>query len=41
MQLNDLTNSYADEVDNNKRKELSEKMLEISLKLKSKKVEDL
>ena len=41
MQLSDLTNSYADEVDNNKRRELSQKMLEITQKIKSRKVEDL
>ena len=39
--LKELTEEYTNEVDNLKRKEISEKMKEISLKLKNKKVEDL
>ena len=39
--LKELTDEYTNEVDNLKRKEISEKMKEISLKLKNKKVEDL
>ena len=41
IQLKELTEEYSVEVDNLKRKDLSEKMKEITLKLKSKKVEDL
>lgn len=41
IQLNDLSNQYSDEVDNIKRKELSQKMLELTMKIKSRKVEDL
>ena len=40
-QLKELTEEYSNEVDNLKRREISEKMKEISLKLKNKKVEDL
>ena len=40
-QLKELTAQYSDEVDNLKKKELSEKMKDISLKIRSKKVEDL
>lgn len=39
--IKELTDDYSNEIDNVKRKEISEKMKEISLKLKSKKVEDL
>ena len=41
ISLKELTEEYSVEIDNLKRKELSEKMKEITLKLKSKKVEDL
>ena len=40
-QLKELTEDYSNEIDNLKRREISEKMKEISLKLKNKKVEDL
>ena len=39
--LKELTEEYSNEIDNLKRKEISEKMKEISIKLKNKKVEDL
>ncbi len=39
--LKELTDEYSNEVDNIKRKEIYEKMKDISLKLKNKKVEDL
>ena len=39
--IKELTEEYSNEVDNLKRKEISEKMKEISIKLKNKKVEDL
>ena len=39
--LKELTDEYSNEVDNLKRKEIYEKMKDISLKLKNKKVEDL
>ena len=41
ISLKELTEEYSVEIDNLKRKELSEKMKDITLKLKSKKVEEL
>ncbi len=41
IQQKELTDEYASEIDNLKRKEISEKIKDITLKLKSKKVEDL
>ena len=41
IKLKELTDEYSSEIDNLKRKELSEKMMDISLKLKTKKVDEL
>lgn len=41
IQQKELTDEYASEIDNLKRKEISEKIKEVTIKLKSKKVEDL
>lgn len=40
-QLKELTEEYSNEIDNLKRREISEKLKDVSLKLKNKKVEDL